>query len=209
MTLLTLMLNKRDVFRLFHSFFLACAFFAFVAPQSAFALTAQDAQSLVTQATQEINSFLKKGTPKAVRAAAFERVLKRYADLPVIARSALGPRARSASPAQIAAFEKAYTPYLSAKYVSYLADLEDTTVDIVGVRPIKSYYEVTSIVRRPGQRPLEMLWHISDKSGQNRFFNIILEGVNMLASERREIGARLEKSRDDISAMTKGLESAQ
>ncbi|MCE8470313.1 ABC transporter substrate-binding protein, partial [Rhodovulum sulfidophilum] len=49
---------------------------------------------------------------------------------------------------------------------------------------------------------------VSDRSGKDKFFNIFIEGVNMLASERTEIGAMLDKRRGDIGALTRDLRSA-
>ncbi|MDH5530104.1 MAG: ABC transporter substrate-binding protein, partial [Paracoccaceae bacterium] len=41
--------------------------------------------------------------------------------------------------------------------------------------------------------------------GKDLFFNIIIEGVNMLAAERTEIGAMLDKRKGDISRLTADL----
>ena len=48
----------------------------------------------------------------------------------------------------------------------------------------------------------------SDKSGKNLFFNIIIEGVNMLASERTEVGAMLDKRKGNLDALIQDLKSA-
>ena len=51
-----------------------------------------------------------------------------------------------------------------------------------------------------------MRWHVFDKSGKDLFFNIIIEGVNMLAAERTEIGAMLDRSKGDIGRLTAALQ---
>ncbi len=50
-----------------------------------------------------------------------------------------------------------------------------------------------------------MTFLISDQSGSSKFFNIFIEGVNMLLTERTEIGVMLDKRRGDIDAMTVDL----
>ena len=55
---------------------------------------------------------------------------------------------------------------------------------------------------------MEVEWHISDKTGQPRFFNLIIEGVNMLASEREEVGAMLARRRGDVGALIADLQQA-
>jgi phospholipid transport system substrate-binding protein len=49
-------------------------------------------------------------------------------------------------------------------------------------------------------------WHVSDKGGRPMFFNIIIEGVNMLAAERTEIGALLDANGRSIAALTSALD---
>ncbi|MFZ9198569.1 MAG: ABC transporter substrate-binding protein, partial [Paracoccaceae bacterium] len=39
------------------------------------------------------------------------------------------------------------------------------------------------------------------------FFNLIIEGVNMLASERAEIGAMLDKAKGDVDGLTATLKN--
>jgi phospholipid transport system substrate-binding protein len=46
---------------------------------------------------------------------------------------------------------------------------------------------------------------VSDRSGQNKFFNMPIEGVNLLLTERTEIGAMLDKRRGNIDALIKDL----
>ena len=52
-----------------------------------------------------------------------------------------------------------------------------------------------------GEAPFDVRWQVSDKSGRPLFFNIIIEGVNMLATERTEIGAMLDRQGGDLDAM--------
>jgi phospholipid transport system substrate-binding protein len=79
---------------------------------------------------------------------------------------------------------------------------------VTGAQPVKSYYEVISVAHLKGEAPFDLRWHVSDKSGRNLFFNIIIEGVNMLASERAEIGSMLDKRKGDIEALISDLKSA-
>ena len=51
----------------------------------------------------------------------------------------------------------------------------------------------------------KVTWLVSDRSGSAKIFNIIIEGVNTLTSERAEIGAMLDKRRGDIGALTADL----
>ncbi|MFO1139780.1 MAG: hypothetical protein U1E41_11975 [Paracoccus sp. (in: a-proteobacteria)] len=49
---------------------------------------------------------------------------------------------------------------------------------MTGAKPVKSF-AVTSVAHLKGRSPMEVEWHVLDKSGQAAGFNIIIEGVNM------------------------------
>lgn len=178
---------------------------ALAMPFSAAALTVDEARNLVDKAVGEVNSVINSGKSEQAMLADFERVFARYADVAVIARSALGPAARQASKAQMTEFTKAYQGYVSRKYGRRFREMIGSQIEVTDARPVKSYYEVVSIAKLRGEAPFDLRWHVSDKSGKQQFFNIIIEGVNMLGSERTEIGAMLDKRKGNIDALIADL----
>ena len=169
------------------------------------ALTYDQARTLVGKAVADVNSTINSGKSEKAMFGDFERIFVRYADVPVIARSALGTAARTASSAQLSAFTKAYQGYIARKYGRRFREFIGGQIIVTDARPVKSYFEVISVARIPGEAPFDVRWHVSDKSGKNLFFNIIIEGVNMLASERTEIGALLDKRRGDLNVLIADL----
>ncbi len=178
---------------------------ALAMPFSASALTVGEARALVDKAVGEVNTVINSGKPEQAMLADFERVFSRYADVAVIARSALGPAARQASKAQMTEFTKAYQGYISRKYGRRFREMIGSKIEVTDARPVKSYYEVVSVAKLKGESPFDLRWHVSDKSGKQQFFNIIIEGVNMLGSERTEIGAMLDKRKGNIDALIADL----
>lgn len=181
---------------------------AMALPLPALALTVEDARQLIDKAVADVNKIIASGKSEQAMFVDFERVFAKYADVPVIARSALGPAARQASKAQMSAFTAAYQGYISRKYGRRFREFIGGKIEVVDAKPLKSYFEVISVATLKGEAPFDLRWHVSDKSGRNLFFNIIIEGVNMLASERTEIGAMLDKRRGDIDALIADLKAA-
>ena len=177
-------------------------------PGAALALTDAQARALIERAVADVNAAISSGKTGPALYADFERLFSRYADVPVIARSALGPAARSASAAQMVAFTTAFQGYLSRKYGKRFREFIGARFEVTGARPVKTFFEVKSTAIFPGQAPFEVLWQVSDKSGRDLFFNLIIEGVNMLATERTEIGAMLDRRRGDLDAMIVDLKTA-
>ncbi len=170
------------------------------------ALNIDQAKTLINNAVGDINSAINGGGGEAQMLPKFERIFAKYADVPAIARSALGPAARSASAAQINAFTKAFQVYISRKYGRRFREFIGGRIEVTDARQVKSYFEVISTAYLKGEKPFEVRWQVSDKSGRNLFFNIIIEGVNMLASERTEIGAMLDKRKGNIDQLTADIQ---
>jgi phospholipid transport system substrate-binding protein len=170
-------------------------------PQAAFALNVDQARALIDQAIGEVNNTINSGRSENAMFGDFERIFQQYADVPTIARSALGPAARSASDGQMRDFTQAFQGYISRKYGRRFREFIGGRIEVTDARPIKSYFEVISVAYLQGESPFDLRWHVSDKSGRDLFFNIIIEGVNMLASERTEIGALLDGEGGNIDAL--------
>ena len=176
--------------------------------RAAWALDAGQARALIDRALGEVYRVINAGHPPAQMYREFEAIFVRYADVDVIARSALGPAARQAGPAALAAYTRAFQGYIGRKYGKRFREFIGSRIEVTGARPLKSFFAVTSVAYLNGRAPMEVEWHVSNKSGQDRFFNIIIEGVNMLASERAEIAAMLTARRGDLAALTADLQGA-
>ncbi len=176
-------------------------------PRPALALTAEAAKGLVDKTVADINSIINSGKSEGAMLRDFEKLFVNYADVPTIARSVLGTAARSASKGQLSAYTKAFQGYISRKYGRRFREFQGGKIDVAEARAVKSYYEVISTARLQGEAPFEVRWHVSDKSGKDLFFNIIIEGVNMLASERTEMGALLDQRGGDLDRLIADLKT--
>ena len=179
-----------------------------VLPSEAAALTVDESRALVDKLIGEINSVISSGRSEAAMIGDFEGIFTRYADGDYIALSALGPAGRQASEKQKKAFRAAFQRYIARKYGKRFREFIGGKIEVKDARPLKSFFEVVSVAKLQGQSPFEVRWHVFAKGGRNRFFNIIIEGVNMLAAERTEIGALLDKNQGDIDKLTAALKTA-
>ncbi|WP_299923202.1 phospholipid-binding protein MlaC [uncultured Pelagimonas sp.] len=177
-------------------------------PAQAFALNENQARSLVDGLVGEINRVIDSGKSEKAMIKEFEKIFKKYADLPYVAAYAMGADGRRASNSQKKAFTKAFTGYMSRKYGRRFREFVGGRLEVSKVRKVKNYYEVTTIAYLRGESPFDVSFHVSDRSGKNLFFNMFIEGVNLLLTERAEIGAMLDKRRGDIDAMISDLKKA-
>ncbi|WP_282601990.1 ABC transporter substrate-binding protein [Paracoccus sp. PARArs4] len=174
----------------------------------AWALDSNGARALIDRSLAEVYAVINSGKAPAQMYRDFEAIFARHADVDVIARSAMGPVARQIDAAQFAAYKAAFQGYIGRKYGKRFREFIGSRIEVTGARPLKSFYAVSSVAYLNGRAPMEVEWHVSDKSGRDLFFNIIIEGVNMLASERAEIAAMLARRGGDVAALTADLQQA-
>lgn len=180
---------------------------AFAATPS-FAVTSSEAQKLVEQAVAKINAIIASKKSEAAMLRDFEAVFSTYADVNIIALTTLGPARRTASKAQVSAYVKAFSGYFTRKYGKRFNEFIGGKITVQGTRKAKSYVAVNTVAALAGSAPFAVDFHISDKSGRARFFNIIIEGVNTLSSERVEVGAMLDRRGGDIDKLIADLKRA-
>lgn len=174
------------------------------------AVTEAQARALVDEVAVELTAIVNSGDSLAQMIARFERVFDRFADMPVIARSVLGPVARQASAAQLARFTEVYRGYLARKYGRALfGGYSGGSVTVTGVQKSGTVWSVGSTARMQrrsgGSEPLDVVWQVSERSPAPRFFNMIIDGVSLFAVEREEVPAMLEARRGNLDQLIADL----
>ncbi|WP_437342652.1 MlaC/ttg2D family ABC transporter substrate-binding protein [Ruegeria arenilitoris] len=174
-------------------------------PQQTLALTEASATQLVNSVVSDITRVIESGKSESAMLRDFEKIFVQYADVPIMARYALGADARSASNAQMREFTKAFQGYISRKYGRRFREFIGGEVTVKNARKIKAGYEVRSSVKLRGEAPFEVTFLVSDKSGRDKFYNMFIEGVNLLLTERTEIGAMLDARKGNLDQLINDL----
>jgi phospholipid transport system substrate-binding protein len=172
------------------------------------ALTEARARALIDQVVSDINGVIATGKPLSRMVSDFERIFSRYADVNIIARSTLGADANRASASQLRAFTEAFRGYVARKYGKRFNEFIGGRIEVQGVRQVKSWHEVKSMAYLRGESPFEVNFLVSDRSGKDLFFDMIIEGISLRLSERTEIGAMLDRRNGDINALIEDLNKA-
>lgn len=171
----------------------------------AFALNEDSASKLISALVGDINTVIDSGKAETAMYGEFERIFQRYSDTSYIAAYAMGVDARRASAAQKNAFSNAFQSYIAKKYGSRFREFIGGRLEVTGVKKVKKWYEVSCVAYLRGQSPFEVTFHVSDRSGRDLFFNMFIEGVNLLLTERTEIGAMIDRNGGDIDKMIADL----
>ncbi len=177
-------------------------------PARVWALTVDAARTVVERLVGDLYDLINSGRSETRMYSDFAVFMNRYADMPIIAQSVLGVDWRRASAGQRNAFVDAFSGYISRKYGSRFRELIGGQIEVTGARAIRNFFEVTSVARLRGEAPFDVIWLVSDGSGEARVFNLIIQGINMRTTEAEEIGAMLDRNRGDLDAMIADLRNA-
>jgi phospholipid transport system substrate-binding protein len=189
--------------------FVALASFSVaIAATPSWAFTQIEARNLINSLVAKINSVIGSGKSETAMIKELQGIFRRYADVQIMAQYALGADGRRASASQKRAFGKAFEIYIARKYGKRFREFIGGKVEVKSSRKIKAGYEVKTIASLRGSAPFEVTFLVSSKSGKDLFFNMFIEGVNLLLTERTEIGALLDRNGGNIDKMIADLKKA-
>lgn len=171
----------------------------------AFALTRDQATSLVQGMAADIVETINSGKSESAMYRDFEKLMDRYADMDVIARSSLGAAARSASSSEIRSYTNVYRTYVSHKYGARFREFIGGRIEVTGAKELSKEVLVQARAVLKGQSPISVDFRTSDRSGKARVFDVVIEGISLLATERTEVGAILDQQGGSISKLTAEL----
>ena len=187
-------------------FFIASATALSLTPIASYALSTSEAKSLVDRVVNDINKVIGSGKSVSAMIRDFEGIFKRYADVTWIAGSALGPDARRMSGAQRNTYVGAFTKYISGKYGRRFKEFEGGKINVISAKAEKNYFRVEAEATLPGQAPFALDFLVSNRTGKNLFFDMVVEGISLRLSEKSEIGAMLDKRGGDLDAFIGDLQ---
>lgn len=175
---------------------------------AASALNESRAESLIDSLVADINKVIASGKSEPSMFREFERIFARYSDTSYISAYAMGNDGRRATSRQKSAFSSAFQGYISRKYGRRFREFIGGQLEVKGVKKVKQWYEVKTLAKLQGQSPFDVTFHVSDRSGKDLFFNMYIEGINLLLTERTEVGALLDRNGGDIDKMIAALKNA-
>lgn len=180
-----------------------------IAPTQAAALDTASAKKLVDALVGEINRVIASGKSEQAMYADFKRIFAKYGDTSYISAYAMGNDGRRASSAQKKKFSAEFQTYLARKYGSRFREFIGGRLEVKSVRPVKSWFEVQTTAFLRGEAPFAVTFLVSNRTGRDKFFNMSIEGINLLLTERTEIGAMIDRRGGNIDKMIADLRNAK
>mgnify|MGYP001796656211 CR=1 FL=1 len=163
------------------------------------------AAQLVTAAVGDIEQAINSGKTGPALYSDFERIFERYGDVGFSAQGVMGRPWRDMSNQQRAQFADSLKVYLSRKYGRRFREFRGAEIVVNDTRSIRRGVEVVTTVKLRGQSPFEVLFRVREVNGPPRFYDLVIEGISLVVTERAEIGAKLDARRGDVNALIADL----
>lgn len=175
-------------------------------PMGAGATTKQDAERLIFKVVGEVQNLINSGRSEASMIKSFEGIFQNYAHVTTISRSVLGPAWNSASAADQKAYVTALRGYLARKYGKQFRSFIGATIEVTKSTDFgKKGIIVESVVKSPKFSPTRVEWHVVNAGGQLRFFDLYVEGVKLISTERSEVRAVLDRNGGSVGKLAQAL----
>ncbi len=147
-----------------------------------------------------------KQLPPDQRRTQFETFLLSLTDMKRIADFTLGQYRRSASPADVAAFETAFQNYAVAVYQSYFTKYAGQSLKVTGsqARTPDDFIVATQLIDpsdNSGQQPLEVDFRVRTDSGKPVVVDFSVAGIWLALEERDQFTAFLGQNNGNVRTL--------
>ena len=172
-----------------------------------FAFKKSDAEKLIKNLTNDVLGAVNEQKSEDIMFSRFEEIFSKYADVPLIARKALGPTWRGASKAQRSAYVSAFRGYMARYYGKRFEEFLGSEIIVSNSRKTSGGFLVGSNIILKDGSSYQAQWHVIDVRGKYLMYNLFLEGVSVLSDVRVQIGSMLDKRAGSIDRLIEHLNS--
>ena len=172
-----------------------------------FAFKKSDAEKLIKNLTNDVLGAVNEQKSEDIMFSRFEEIFSKYADVPLIARKALGPTWRGASKAQRSAYVSAFRGYMARYYGKRFEEFLGSEIIVSNSRKTSGGFLVGSNIILKDGSSYQAQWHVIDARGKYLMYNLFLEGVSVLSDVRVQIGSMLDKRAGSLDRLIEHLNS--
>lgn len=186
------------------------SFFLFMTPAAK--ASPEDATGFIDSLSARVVTIVAdKGISPDAKEKTLEVMFKESVDVAWIGKFVLGKYWRTASEDQRARYQQFYDPFLIRSYTSRFREYSGEKSEALGAKETKDgEYVVNTRIIRPGAAPILVDYRVRrmDSKGTKpsyRVFDVIVEGVSLLATQRSEFSTVI--ARDGMDSLIKKLEA--
>lgn len=162
-------------------------------PVPALADSADAARSMIDDVGKKTLEVINNGGGKAQKQAALEKLLSSSVDIPWVGRFVMGRYWREATPEQRTRYLREYNSFLLSNYAGRFAEYTGASYKITGARAEEGgKYAVNMELMTPDKQIVMVNYRLhKSKDGKLQIFDVIVEGVSLITTQRSEFASIL------------------
>lgn len=165
----------------------------------AYAVDVAAAERLVATTSNEILALITSNSSQTAKRRGLAAILRNRFAFTDIARASIGRPWRSMSNAQKRAYQDAFMNYLTKLYVGRFSQYAGQSMNVVSaVDNGQQGVLVRSVVEGGGDRVI-VEWRVMDRNGSPEIFDIIVEGVSLVTTQRSEFSSLMDQVGGDVN----------
>ena len=166
----------------------------FAAPDAVAAGTDEAGNYVEKLGTQAVNVISNKKLSKAQKQTALEKIFAENVDIPWVGRFVMGRFWRTATDDQKKRYLKEYQSFILTHYASRFAEYSSGTFTVTGKKEDgDNEYTVSMAMKAADDKaePVLVDYRVRKDGAGFKVFDVIVEGVSMITTQRSEFGAVL------------------
>jgi phospholipid transport system substrate-binding protein len=134
------------------------------------------------------------------------QLVNQVLDVDGVARFALGPYSRQATPEQLQKYQQLFHQVISNGVTARLSAYADATLTLGRSEPNGDNTLVHTTITRPGSPPANVDWLVGPIGGQTKILDVIAEGTSLRQTERSDYTSYLQNHGGSIDALLTAIQ---
>ena len=134
-------------------------------------------------------------------------ILKSYFDVNSIGKWVLGRHWRKASAAERSEYLGLFEDLIVNTYAIRFKSYSNEKIKLTGTASRGQTAIVKSVIERGSQQPVRVDWRVTYPDGQYKIFDIVIEGVSMIQTQRSEFSSVIRRNGGRVSGLITTLKN--
>ena len=152
-------------------------------------------------ANSAISSLTTKTLTEKERQYNFRGLLRNYFDINGIGKWALGRYWRKASQSERTEYLDLFENLIVGTYSNRFNAYSDEKLLVKGSTSRGRFALVKSLLNRDNQKPIRIDWRVTRPDGSYKIFDIVVEGVSMIQTQRSEFSSVIRRNGGNVSGL--------
>lgn len=164
-----------------------------------------DPAAFVRQTGDALVHVVNGPSPDSVKRQELQQIVDRSVDVDSIARFALGPFWRAATPQQQQEYTRLFHGVLLNSITAKIGEYKGVQFTVGRILPQEGSVAVQTVITRPNRPSTDVVWVIASVGGSPKIEDVVAEGTSLRVTQRSDYVSYLRHNGDSVQALINAL----